>query len=106
MLFVAEWIDARRAVELGIATRVVPRAQLLPEMRALAMRIAAQPLGALRWTKRTLLAVRADGIRAARRREDAAFAVRIGSPENQEALRAFFEKRPPDFRKVPAGDRE
>jgi len=106
MLFVAEWIDARRAVELGIATRVVPRAQLLPEMRALAMRLAAQPLGALRWTKRTLLAVRADGIRAARRREDAAFAVRIGSPENQEALRAFFEKRPPDFRKVPAGDRE
>ncbi len=106
MLFVAEWIDARRAVELGIATRVVPRAQLLPEMRALAMRIAAQPLGALRWTKRTLLAVRADGIRAARRREDAAFAVRIGSPENQEALHAFFEKRPPDFRKVPASDRE
>jgi enoyl-CoA hydratase/carnithine racemase len=105
MLFVAEWIDARRAVELGIATRVVPRAQLLPEMRALATRIAAQPLGALRWTKRTLLAVRADGIRAARSREDAAFAVRVGSPENQEALRAFFEKRPPDFRKVPATDR-
>ncbi len=105
MLFVAEWIDARRAVELGIATRVVPRAQLLPAMRALATRIAAQPLGALRWTKRTLLAVRADGIRAARSREDAAFAVRVGSPENQEALRAFFEKRPPDFRKVPATDR-
>jgi len=106
MLFLAEWIDARRAVELGIATRVVPRAQLLPEMCALATRIAAQPLGALRWTKRTLLAVRADGIRAARGREDAAFAVRVGSPENQEALRAFFEKRPPDFKKVPATDRE
>jgi enoyl-CoA hydratase/carnithine racemase len=106
MLFLAEWIDARRAVELGIATRVVPRAQLLPEMCALATRIAAQPLGALRWTKRTLLAVRAEGIRAARGREDAAFAVRVGSPENQEALRAFFEKRPPDFKKVPATDRE
>jgi enoyl-CoA hydratase/carnithine racemase len=106
MLFLAEWIDARRAVELGIATRVLPRTQLLPEMCALATRIAAQPLGALRWTKRTLLAVRADGIRAARGREDAAFAVRVGSPENQEALRAFFEKRPPDFKKVPATDRE
>ena len=66
---------------------------------------AAQPLGALRWTKRTLLAVREDGIRAARAREDAAFLVRVGSPENQEALRAFFEKRPPDFRKVPPTDR-
>jgi len=106
MLFLAEWIDAQRAVELGIATRVVPRAQLLAEIRALAARIAAQPLGALRWTKRTLLAVREDGVRGARAREDAAFAVRIGSPENQEALRAFFEKRPPDFRKVPPTDRE
>ena len=106
MLFLAEWIDARRAVELGIATRLVPRAQLLPEMRALATRIAVQPLGALRWTKRTLLAVRADGIRAARSREDAAFAVRVGSPENQEALRAFFEKRPPAFRNLPTTDRE
>jgi hypothetical protein len=32
--------------------------------------------------------------------------VRVGSPENQEALRAFFEKRPADFRKVPPTDRE
>jgi enoyl-CoA hydratase/carnithine racemase len=106
MLFLAEWIDAQRAVELGIATRVVPRAQLLTEISALAARIAAQPLGSLRWTKRTLLAVRQDGIRGARAREDAAFAVRIGSPENQEALRAFFEKRPADFKKVPPTDRE
>ena len=106
MLFLAEWIDAQRAVELGIATRVVPRARLLAEIGALAARIAAQPLGSLRATKRTLLAVRSDGIRGARAREDAAFAVRVGSPENQEALRAFFEKRPADFRKVPPTDRE
>jgi enoyl-CoA hydratase/carnithine racemase len=104
-LFLAEWIDGRRAVELGLATRVLPRAQLLPEMHAFASRIAAQPLGSLRWTKRTLLAVREDGIRAARAREDAGFAARVGSPENQEALRAFFEKRPPDFSKVPPTDR-
>ena len=30
-------------------------------------------------------------------REDAAFRVRIGSPENAEAIKAFFEKRKPDF---------
>ena len=105
LLYTAEWIDARRAVELGIASRALPLEQLLPELRVLAARIAAQPLGALRWTKRLLLAVRADGIRAARAREDAAFAARVGSPENQEALRAFFEKRRPDFRGVAADDR-
>jgi enoyl-CoA hydratase/carnithine racemase len=106
LLFTADWVDARGAVALGLASRAVPRDRLLPEARAIAARMAAQPLGALRWTKRMLLAVRADGIRAARAREDAAFAVRVGSPENREALRAFFEKRPPDFRPVPPQDRE
>jgi enoyl-CoA hydratase/carnithine racemase len=105
LLYTADWIDAARAVELGIASRALPRERLLPELRALAARIAAQPLGALRWTKRLVLAMRADGIRAARAREDGAFAVRVGSPENQEALRAFFEKRPPDFSKVSPLDR-
>ncbi|RIL06901.1 MAG: hypothetical protein DCC71_04990 [Proteobacteria bacterium] len=105
LLFTAEWIDAPRAVELGLATRVLPRARLLPELRALAAKIAAQPLGSLRWTKRMLLAVREEGVRAARQREDAAFLVRVGSPENQEALRAFLEKRPADFRGVPPTDR-
>lgn len=105
LLFTAEWIDAPRAVELGIATRVLAREVLLPELRALAAKIAAQPLGSLRWTKRMLLAVREQGVRSARAREDAAFAVRVGSPENQEALRAFLEKRPADFRRVPPTDR-
>ena len=105
VLFTAEWIDAPRAVELGLASRIVPRADLVGALRALAAKMAAQPLGSLRWTKRMLLAVRQDGVRAARVREDAAFAVRVGSPENREALRAFLEKRPPDFRSVPPTDR-
>jgi enoyl-CoA hydratase/carnithine racemase len=105
LLYTAEWIDAQRAVDLGIATRALPRERLLPELRVLAEKIAAQPLGSLRWTKRMLLAVREEGVRAARAREDAAFAVRVGSPENQEALRAFLEKRPADFRSVPPTDR-
>lgn len=105
LLYTAEWIDAARAVELGIATRALPLEKLLPEMRAFAAQIAAQPLGSLRWTKRMLLAVRQDGVAAARAREDAAFAVRVGSPENQEALRAFLEKRPAQFRGVPPTDR-
>lgn len=105
LLYTAEWIDAARAVELGLATRALPRARLLPELQALAARIAAQPLGSLRHTKRLLLAIREDGIRAARAREDATFVLRVGSPENVEALQAFLAKRPADFRAVPPTDR-
>ena len=100
VLFTADWIDAARAVELGIASRVFPPAELLPAARAIAARIAAGPLGAIRHTKRLLLATRADQVRAARAREDAAFAERIGTPENLEAVAAFFAKRPPDFSKL------
>jgi hypothetical protein len=44
-------------------------------------------------------------VRAALEREHRTFALRVGSPENREALRAFFEKRPPDFANVSPEDR-
>jgi enoyl-CoA hydratase/carnithine racemase len=100
VLYTADWIDARRAVELGIASRVYAQSELLPAARALADRIAAGPIGAIRHTKRLLLATRAEQVAAARAREDRAFEERIGTPENLEAITAFFEKRPPDFSKI------
>ncbi len=106
LLYTAEWIDAARAVELGIASRVYRPDELLPAIHALASQIAAKPLGALRHTRRLLLATRREQIAEARARENAVFALRVGSPENREAIRAFFEKRPADFTKVPPSDRE
>ncbi len=97
MLLTASWIDARRAVELGIASRVCALDALLPAMLDVAREIARQAPGAVRATKRLMMATRADGIRAARAREDRAFTERIGTPENMEAITAFFAKRPPDF---------
>lgn len=95
--FTADWIDARRAVELGIAARLCPPEELLSSVCELAGRIAKQPLGSLRHTKRLMLAHRQAGVRLARQGEDAAFEQRVGSAENIEAIKAFFEKRPPDF---------
>ncbi len=105
LLFESDFISAERAAELGIATQVCDPAALLPTALAHAREVAAKPLGSLRWTKRLLLATRQDAVAAARRREDAAFAVRVGSPENLEAVSAFFEKRAADFSNVPATDR-
>jgi enoyl-CoA hydratase/carnithine racemase len=101
ILFTAEWIDAHRALELGIASRLYPPGELLPAALARAEEIARQPLGSLRHTKRLLLAHRRDGIRRARDGEDAGFRERVGTAENVEAIRAFLEKRPPDFSKIP-----
>jgi enoyl-CoA hydratase/carnithine racemase len=93
ILFTADWVSSARAVEIGLAARELAPEQLLPEMNALAARIAQHPIGSLRHTKRLVRECEREAIRAARAREDDAFRERIGSPENLEAIRAFFAKR-------------
>jgi enoyl-CoA hydratase/carnithine racemase len=78
VLFTSPWLGAAEAVECGIALRVVPADELLPEALALADAIADAPLVALRAIKATMLAGRADAVAAARAREEAAFAQLLG----------------------------
>jgi len=92
VLYTGDWIDAPRAVELGLASRVCAPSELLPALRTVAAKMAAGPIGSIRHTKRLLLATRAEQVRAARTREDAGFIERVGTPENMEAIMAFFEK--------------
>ncbi len=106
LLFESDFITAERAVDLGLATQFCEPAELRAAALERARQLAAKPLGSLRWTKRLVLATRSDQVAAARRREDEAFRHRVGSPENLEAVTAFFSKRPPDFSQVPPTDRE
>jgi enoyl-CoA hydratase/carnithine racemase len=97
-LYTGEWITADDAVACGLALRAVEPDVLLAETMELAARIARQPVSSLVETKRLVLAGRIDAVRAARAREDGAFAHMVGGPANLEALTAFLEKREPDFR--------
>ena len=98
LFYTAEWIDAGQAVKLGMAAGVFPDAQLLEATLAVAREIAQYPVSALQATKRTLLRAHREGIRAAFEAEDEGMKAQAGSPENVEAIRAFIEKRKPDFR--------
>jgi len=97
LFYTAEWVDAARALETGIATRVVPDAELLEVAMAKGLEIAQWPVGALQATKRTLKVAHRAGIEKALEAEEAGMARQVGSPENIEAVTAFFEKRKPDF---------
>lgn len=101
-LFTADWIDAACAVEIGLAWKVCAPGSLLDDALAQADKIAAMPVASLVATKRLLLEARLDAIRAARSREGPVFARLVGGPANREALRAFREKRPPDFTRLPS----
>jgi enoyl-CoA hydratase/carnithine racemase len=97
LFYTAEWISASRALETGIATSVHTDRELLDVALAKAREIAKHPVSSLQATKRTLLRARAAGVEAAFQAEDEGMKAQAGSPENIEAIRAFLEKREPDF---------
>jgi len=99
-LYTGDWITADEAVESGLALRAVEPDELMPVTLDLAHRIATMPVASLRGTKELVVASRLDAVRAARTREDLAFRSMIGQPANLEAIRAFLEKREPDFSKL------
>jgi enoyl-CoA hydratase/carnithine racemase len=92
--------DARRAVELGLATQVVPDRELLTTATALAQKLAAKPNAALRASKRLLKRPVREAVRLAMKSENEEFSVQVRSADAKEALTAFMEKRKPEFNKA------
>ena len=97
MIFFADKIPARKALEYGLIYEVVPAAELLDRATALARQLASMPTRALGLAKRALnasmnndlvsqLVVEEELQRAAGKTEDYA-----------EGVRAFLEKRKPTY---------
>jgi len=100
LFYTAEWINAERAIETGIAVRCYKDDELLEKALAKAHEIAQWPVNSLRESKHCLQAVHTDGIERAYQIEAEAMARQVGSPENIEAITAFKEKRPANFRNL------
>jgi len=86
VLLLSEWIDARQAVDSGIALRVVPEGRVLDETMALARRIAAFPPHGVREIKRLMMENLRPSIAAARQREESAFAALFADPATNPGL--------------------
>jgi len=99
LFYTAQWIDADKALNCGIAADVLPDADLFDHAMAKAREIAQWPVNSLREIKRTLRMHHLPAIDAAIKAEQAGMQRQAGSPENIEAITAFMEKRPPNFRK-------
>lgn len=99
LFYTAQWIDADKALHTGIAAAVLPDADLFEHALAKAREIAQWPVNSLREIKRSLRLHHLPAIDLAIRTEQAGMLRQAGSPENIEALTAFMEKRPPNFRK-------
>ena len=98
MFVLGEAVDAKKAVDWGIANAAVPLADLRAKALAAAQAVAARPPAAVAITK--ALMRDPDGISARMDEEGVHFAAQLKSPEAKEAFAAFAEKRAPDFGKV------
>lgn len=99
LVLMPRMLDAREALELGLVSKVVPADQLMPEAMAMANTIARGPSFAVRKAKemlyRNLDASRDDAWRL----ETEILVQCVLTPEHREGIRAFIERREPDFRR-------
>jgi enoyl-CoA hydratase/carnithine racemase len=90
-----EPVTGREAASMGLVTASAPAADVRGLAHATATKLAAKPLGALKAMKGLLRDSAV--ISATMQREGEIFGARLRSPETAEALRAFAERRAPDF---------
>jgi enoyl-CoA hydratase/carnithine racemase len=97
MLLTGDFVEAKRAYEIGLYNRVVPQAQVLPEARAIAEKLARGPSAALGVTKQALEAEALLDFDAALAYEAEVQAQLMQGPNFREAHEAFRAKRDPKF---------
>ena len=97
MYFTAEIIDAQKAFELGIANRVVPHDQLMTEGLAFCAKIAAGPTATYGRMKKNLNLGETGTLQEVLDQEALLMRISGLSADSREAVRAFMEKREPQF---------
>jgi enoyl-CoA hydratase/carnithine racemase len=97
-LMLGDSIGSERALEWGLANKVVPKAEVLSETTALAQRLADGPGLALRMTKRMINAEWTMDLASAIEAEAQAQALMLMGEDHREFYEAWTGKRKPTFK--------
>lgn len=97
MLFFGEMISAAQAYDYGIVNRVVPQEEVLPVAREWALKLAEKPLIAMNMMKTSVNAGANSDLDSALYLETACFNSAFASEDRKEGMKAFAEKRKPNF---------
>ena len=100
LILTGDMIDAQSAYNLGLVNLVVPAADLEAKTMELANRIAEKSPVALRMAKEAVKTAARANLDEGLRREIDLFALTFSSEDKDEGVRAFLEKRKPDFKGV------
>jgi enoyl-CoA hydratase/carnithine racemase len=98
MLMTAEPMTAQDALSVGFANRVTPEGQALPVALEMARSIARNSPTIVRYIKQGVQQALLQGVAAAREFEwDTAAKLLRDNPDAEEGMRAFLDKRAPQF---------
>ena len=93
--------SAREAFDMGLVDHLVDDDQLLVKAQEIAALMAANPGPQLRWVKQLLTENgSATNLADVQRREGELLQQAYVTPEHKEAVAAFLEKRPADYRRA------
>lgn len=98
MLFTGDQIDAFEALEIGLVHQVVDLDELDAAVARLAEKIMALPAVSLRFLKEAVNVGMQMDLHAAVRMEARLFAACFGTEDRREGVKAFVEKRTPNFK--------
>lgn len=98
MILSGEIISAQEAFRLGLANQVVPADQLETKTMEVANRIAEKSPIALRLAKEAVKVASRSNLDEGLRREVDLFALCFSSEDKDEGVKAFLEKRKPEFK--------
>ncbi len=97
-LMTGDMISAKEAERLGLVNHVVKADELMSSAGAMAERLANGPTWAIRWTKTSVNKMIRDLVNLILDTSLAYEAITVHTKDHREAVQAFLEKRPPQFR--------
>jgi enoyl-CoA hydratase len=97
LLYTGDLIDAAEALRIGLVDQVVPAAELMTQVRALAEKIAGKSPVALSLMKEAVRASVRSPLDDGLRQEITLFGLAFASEDKKEGVAAFLAKRTPEF---------
>jgi enoyl-CoA hydratase/carnithine racemase len=98
LIWSGDSVDAAEALRLGLANRVMPATELMPQVRAFARRLVNSPPLALRLIRRGVYQCAQMDLESSLELTSSNMAVTRTSEDHKEAVSAFLEKRTPVYR--------